>query len=71
VLDGFGHVVARSEAIGRAGTTQVAQWTPALDYRYAVDGQRADFATTYSLEMSPTLSPRGAQVGLSMDVIGR
>lgn len=53
ITDHFGNVVARSEAIEVGGREATARFTPALDYHYVEAAGRADFATTYSLSISP------------------
>ena len=72
VIDHAGNVVAHSDGlISPALAVQSADWTPATNYRYAVGGERASFATDYTLQMSPTVSARGVNVRLQIEAVAR
>ena len=72
VIDHLGNVVAQSEpTTATTGDIQATRWAPALDYRYAVDGERSSFATGYSLQMSPDLGRGGAEIRLEIEAVAR
>lgn len=50
---------------------QATRWAPALDYRYAIDGERSSFATASSLQLSPELGRAGAEIRLEIEAVAR
>lgn len=71
ITDHQGNVVARGEPESVAGPpTGTASWTPSLDYHYAGADGKADFATEYTLEISPE-TPGGLEAGFVLEGVER
>jgi hypothetical protein len=67
VFDALGDVVAKSSGlVTPTAAIQQASWHPSVDHRYAPDGERAPFATDYTLQFSPDLGTDGVNVRLEL-----
>lgn len=71
VRDHHGAVVARAQPVpATRGRVGVARWTPATDYHYLEDGERAAFATTYQMSLGPAVAD-GVTVDVQLEGVQR